>query len=1243
MTSPRRIAVPLAALSLLALLLCAAPAGAATTTTYRPLLFRFKGADSSTGEFSPYMKLALDSASGNVYMLNPIGTPGTICKFNAAGEAEDFANPASSPGPDSCLRGTGTAAPWIGSNAEIAVDNSGGPRQGRIYLTPHSSGSSSGVYAFAPDGSFLWEIPPSAFAGIGKGVAENVKVSADGDLWVSVGSEQEPGVPAVPTNPIFLLRFGGGDPPSLLETVPISDQNYFPSPTIRSVDASGDFYISLGGRLLGKYEGSELLATFDTSEFEGNTIKTNGVAIGIDADQSAPAGHIFVQRRADFAEMDAGGAEVPTYSGLHYVGGGEYQPSNALAYNPTLDRVYIYDRANFDVPDSERDVVRVFGPSQTVAIPSAAIKRPARAAGDTAATFLGTVNPSGVNNDWSFEWKKLSQSWGKAESSPPQTLPADTSDHPVSFEATGLDPEAIYEVRLVVHNTDAGIPSSTKPLTFANSLPDVGIPFAAPRTDTTARINARLNPLGNPTDYHFEYRRADQVGWTELKTTHDPGTTTTALVAAELTGLEPAIAYRFRFVAENKLGAVVDERGFSTRTSAEVNGPASCPNEEVRAAQHSSSYLPDCRGLELVNQPDKNSQNAKPPGGYAGPLASAGGGTALWSVTGGAPGAHTKVAATFVAARGAAGWSSQALVPPPERQFSGGAAFYSLAGATPALSRFVLGSEDTEEDRALVGIDRSQDEQVLRIYEKGGFGLGNVTVDLSDDGAHVVALNRDTDQLEEIGGGEPAAVLSLMPGGGESECGLEGEKVGFRGPFDLHGLHGGAGTNAGHGYRMIADTDASRVYFEVAPDGHCGGLYGLYVRNREAGETTLIDPGAGSGPPEKDSPQFIRATPDGRAAYYVTSSHCRKWTQGASPSCESTETEDANGHPDVYRWQEATGESECLTCGLGGDANVLGSVLLSDDFSHLYFISKAALAPGAEAGAFNLYALGGGQARLVAELLGSSDAVRFLLSEAQLSADGEVLVFAAGAGPNLSADPVAPGLEELYRYDDRDQSLECVSCRRDGVTEHFVGGLIGHPWAMSADGGTIAFRTEEALLPGDVNGGMDVYEWRNGAVHLITDGVREFTLDPEVWSVSAEGSDIFFAAVAPGLTGFEHDGLANLYDARVGGGFEPPTPPAHCAEDSCQGPLQAAPALDQPGSANESRGNVVERASCSALDRRAARLARRARALRHQARRLRNRRAARRLRRSSARLARHARGLNKRTKRCRRANRRSPR
>jgi hypothetical protein len=133
---------------------------------------------------------------------------------------------------------------------------------------------------------------------------------------------------------------------------------------------------------------------------------------------------------------------------------------------------------------------------------------------------------------------------------------------------------------------------------------------------------------------------------------------------------------------------------------------------------------------------------------------------------------------------------------------------------------------------------------------------------------------------------------------------------------------------------------------------------------------------------------------------------------------------------------------------------------------------------------------------------------------------------------------------------------------------------------MSSDGGTIAFVTIEPLVREDVNQTADVYEWRDGASHLVSDGVRAFQEGfsaPQVRAVSDDGSSILFIVAELGLTGFEQDGLANLYVARVGGGFEPPPPPTHCSEEACQGPLAVLPASpDSASTAFSGRGNLKE-------------------------------------------------------------------
>ena len=192
-----------------------------------------------------------------------------------------------------------------------------------------------------------------------------------------------------------------------------------------------------------------------------------------------------------------------------------------------------------------------------------------------------------------------------------------------------------------------------------------------------------------------------------------------------------------------------------------------------------------------------------------------------------------------------------------------------------------------------------------------------------------------------------------------------------------------------------------------------------------------------------------------------------------------------------------------------------------------------------------------------------------LNATARVSDDGGVLVFtstAALAGTEeLNAEgKVAP---EIYRYVPG-SGLGCVSCAGRGVP---VKGAVltapaypgGGANAVSADGSRVFFETKDALLPADVNGKGDVYEWEGGEVHLISSGSGAYDailLDP-----SPSGDDVFFTTrdrlVAP-----DSDDNIDVYDARVGGGFAVAEPPPPCAGEACRPPTASPPPTPTLGS-----------------------------------------------------------------------------
>jgi hypothetical protein len=137
-----------------------------------------------------------------------------------------------------------------------------------------------------------------------------------------------------------------------------------------------------------------------------------------------------------------------------------------------------------------------------------------------------------------------------------------------------------------------------------------------------------------------------------------------------------------------------------------------------------------------------------------------------------------------------------------------------------------------------------------------------------------------------------------------------------------------------------------------------------------------------------------------------------------------------------------------------------------------------------------------------------------------------------------------------------------------------------------SDDGRVFFDSSDALVPGDVNGKEDVYEWevdglgqnvyeyRGGQVYLISTG-KSYRNSYLIGS-SENGSDVFFTT-AEQLVPQDTDTQRDVWDARVDGGFPAPAPPATvCEGEACQGPAAAPPVFGAPASASISGpGNLT--------------------------------------------------------------------
>jgi hypothetical protein len=94
--------------------------------------------------------------------------------------------------------------------------------------------------------------------------------------------------------------------------------------------------------------------------------------------------------------------------------------------------------------------------------------------------------------------------------------------------------------------------------------------------------------------------------------------------------------------------------------------------------------------------------------------------------------------------------------------------------------------------------------------------------------------------------------------------------------------------------------------------------------------------------------------------------------------------------------------------------------------------------------------------------------------------------------------------------------------------------------------------------------GRDVYEWENGVIYLISSG--KSTHNSYVLDNSANGGDVFFATTE-GLVPGDTDGGYDVYDARVPQpGDNPPPAAVPCEGSVCQGPPNVPSPLTPPAS-----------------------------------------------------------------------------
>lgn len=779
----------------------------------------------------------------------------------------------------------------------------------------------------------------------------------------------------------------------------------------------------------------------------------------------------------------------------------------------------------------------------------------------------------------------------------------------VAADPTGLLPNTTYHLRLRAQNksavgvvTDEAGNFHTEPIS-----PPISGTAAHEITTSSATLTARVNPGGASTTYHFEYLTEVEYQGAGEQFTGARSTPESASIgadnsdhpaAAPISGLAADTVYRFRVVATNLMSPFGGENG-PARTFRTAAGPSAdpCPNAAVRAQQE-STYLRSCRAYEIVSPIQKYASEAGTITGtprYA--LATADGNGIVYGVSGAVDVAQRGMQSQALARRGPGGWTSGAAVPEgtPEREIS--AVKHQISGLmlSADLNRVAFAGFDSrvpgvpeglipslamylsETDGSLTWLSRplvpNSTPPPGEITGQAVFAAAGGAPDLSTVyfWAKPNLLPEDQPRIDsglagfglyEYSNGQLKAAGTL-PDGSEDPGGSAPANQGST----ANHLNFAFGTP--DEIRNQVSRDGSTMIF-VTPDpyGNSKSTVELYVRR--GGESTLVSHAANGTPAPtgikpmsstgRGSNHYGLLTPDGKTVFFVSADALAP----GAPNDSSSKT---------YRYDVGTDTVSYLP----GVANPLQS---SDDGGRLLFSGGPSGGGVWDHG--TVRSIGSVKGGNFGPGGGAIPGNGIYGSVARATASGSVFVFASRA--SIDGSYTGTNTEQVFRYDLAEGKTTCLSCPPDDVVPAGHASLANASFngegegevipnhAISADGSRVFFDSPDPLLPADVNGKRDVYQWEDGRLSLITSGrgkENSFFLDN-----SASGDDVFFAT-EEGLVGADKDGVADVYDARVGGGFlEPVFNP--CEGEACRGGASAPPGgVTSATSSFNGAGNVA--------------------------------------------------------------------
>jgi hypothetical protein len=1105
-----------------------------------------------------------------------------------------------------------------GRRIQLAVDNSlGSPSRGTLYATDRENNSvkyfrfDSATEKYEAKGE-LKVAPPI-------NEPDGVAVDEQGNVYVSeIGFENANGV----VGQIAEFSPTGAE----IRRFPVDPGLHRPGNL--ALDSTGDLFVEVGDSEATAEAIYEISATALAGSEPGAGLElwVKAPSRGLAIDRST--GSLYVAEGPRVSEFSvATGIREGTF------GAGHLEESAGIAVNEESGSVYVANRGGVD-PANLR--INKFGP--TVQLPDASTEAATNLATNSA-TLNGSVNPKELTlQSCSFAFGKT-ESYGHeapcAES--PVEIGAGSTPVPVHADISGLAPGEAYHFRLkVTIELPSGEVATSEgedeeliaagPRISGTSIIEVG--------DTSAVIGGNINPRGIETTYQVEYATSasfTESGWqgavlAPVPPGALPAGNVDVPVAIELHGLDPHTTYRARLVAHNTEGVAAGELDESGEE----------PARQFTTFEAPLPTLPDSRVYEQASPVEKNGANAL---GEVNTVQAAadGEGITFFSTLGIPGGEGAQKFPVYLATRNsdASGWTTQGLLPPAST-----GPFAEILGWGADLNRVYESSQQIGSPSILYQRN-SSDGSLRSIIEASGSAETPFRTGGESAGGTALLFEAETPTALAAGAaaGAPNAFLWDATRGRVVTAGVMNNRqapaggtfVGSNTWFtpgrteeagaslfyynrEHHAISEGGSVvffTGVHDGQLFARRNPTQKQSPLDGQGKCTDLSLACTIEVSAPEVGVIDPN-GAQPAS-----FIGATADGSTVFFLSA---------AKLTADATTGPNDEGR-DLYRYDLATGGLADLTPDTedAAGADVQGLLGMSADGSHLYIAANGRLGtsaqagncvPGVNLGACNVFSIAGGTPTLVARVNPGAQAQGTVAragdianwaptayysegeyaeeQSARVSADGQTLLFRSVVPQtNIPTE----GFSELYVYRAATGETLCISCSPTDLPAQVSASLQGLPARftgprleqailtrnLSDSGNRVFFDTAEKLVPTDVNGVNDVYEWEapdptdptntchsanqnGGCLYLISGGTDP---QPSYFADSDEtGRNAFFFTTQK-LVGQDRDGLQDVYDARVGGGIsaqDPPAPSVCTGEETCRGPAPSPPESENPGS-----------------------------------------------------------------------------